>query len=131
MVEMIQGFYLVNQGGETLASLELGNFHADEALLGGFLSAVNTVSRMMVGSEVRELVMGRFRLVISSSGDLLVVLVCDDRSDDVHTVIGKIRNTLVQYDHRVSDDLLQEIGNILRTDSSRLGYLEDWATKMF
>ena len=41
---MIHSIYIVNQSGETEAAVTLGEFQADEALFGGFMSAIRTFS---------------------------------------------------------------------------------------
>ena len=67
--------YLVNEGGETIASVPIGDFQVDEALFGGFLSAIQMYSKKISGKNVSELSLESYRIIISKTDRVFLVTI--------------------------------------------------------
>ncbi|MDF1540352.1 MAG: hypothetical protein P1Q69_15765, partial [Candidatus Thorarchaeota archaeon] len=65
---MIHSIYIVNDAGETLAAINLSKFEMDDALFGGFLSAIQMYSQKVSGQEMSELSLDQYRMLISKVG---------------------------------------------------------------
>ena len=72
---VIQSVYLVNEGGETIASVPIGDFQVDEALFGGFLSAIQMYSKKISGKNVSELSLESYRIIISKTDRVFLVTI--------------------------------------------------------
>jgi hypothetical protein len=68
------GIMLVNQAGETVASVGWDSFEGDVTMFGGFVSAVQMfIKRIANGTQVEELRFGNMKLLIGSSNDYHVI----------------------------------------------------------
>ncbi|MFW9849830.1 MAG: hypothetical protein ACFFF4_11860 [Candidatus Thorarchaeota archaeon] len=67
------GIMLVNEAGETVASVGWENLEADVTMLGGFLSAIQMFSKNIAGDVIEQLEFGDMKLLIGNSGEYHVV----------------------------------------------------------
>jgi hypothetical protein len=68
------GIMLVNQAGETVASVGWDQLEGDISLFGGFVSAVQMfIKRVSGGTQVNEMVFGDMKLLIGSSKEYHVI----------------------------------------------------------
>ncbi len=68
------GIMLVNQAGETVASVGWDHLDGDVTLFGGFVSAVQMfIKRASGGTEIKEMVFGDMKLLIGNSNDYHIV----------------------------------------------------------
>lgn len=67
------GIFLINDAGETLASIGWENLRGDSSLFGGFLSAVQMFIKKISGTEIDELRFGDLKLLIGRAHENYVV----------------------------------------------------------
>ncbi|MFW9807882.1 MAG: hypothetical protein ACFFE6_00750 [Candidatus Thorarchaeota archaeon] len=67
------GIFLINEAGETVASMGWENLEGDSALLGGFVSALQMFIKKISGNEINELQFGELKLLIGKAGENYVV----------------------------------------------------------
>ncbi len=68
------GIMLVNQAGETVASVGWDQLEGDVSLFGGFVSAVQMfIKRVSGGTQINEMVFGNMKLLIGSSKEYHVI----------------------------------------------------------
>jgi serine/threonine protein phosphatase PrpC len=72
--KIMYGIMLVNQAGETVASVGWDTFEGDVTMFGGFVSAVQMfIKRIANGTQVEELRFGNMKLLIGNSNDYHVI----------------------------------------------------------
>jgi virulence-associated protein VagC len=131
VVDLIKMVYVINEAGETLAAIPLGNFHADEALFGGFLSAIDMFSQKMAGDSINELILGNDRVLVAREGTYLLVTVHDKGDNDSQSVSRKVSETFRRnFAGLVTDELTKAIREAALGSDSVRGRAEDWASKM-
>ncbi len=128
---MIHSIYVVNEAGETLAAINRGTFDMDDALFGGFLSAIQMYSQKVSGKEVSELSLEDYRMLISKCGSVFLVTIHDD--DDQGTVaanarVAKVLDGLVT--DIITDDTVELLRDAAEDPSSGRDRASDWASKM-
>ncbi|TFH10034.1 MAG: hypothetical protein E4H14_03310 [Candidatus Thorarchaeota archaeon] len=67
------GIFLINDAGETVASMGWENLEGDSALLGGFVSALQMFIKKISGNEINELQFGDLKLLIGKAGENYIV----------------------------------------------------------
>ncbi len=68
------GIMLVNQAGETVASVGWDNLEGDVTLFGGFVSAIQMfIKRASGGTEINEMKFGDMKLLIGKSKEFHIV----------------------------------------------------------
>lgn len=131
VIELIKMVYAINEAGETVASVPIGDFHADEALFGGFMSAIEMFSHRMAGDSIKELILGSNRIVVAREGTHLIVTVHDKGDTGTQAVNRKACEAFRKhYGGVVTDEMTQAIREaVLGSDSAR-SKADDWASKM-
>lgn len=131
MRELIHSIYIVNEAGETLAAINRGDFSMDDALFGGFLSAIQMYSQKVSGKEVNELSLDNYRMMISKAGSVFVVTIHDETDKDSAEGNTRVANVLKGIiTDIITDDtveLLRKAAEAILTGSARA---QDWASKM-
>lgn len=128
---MIHGVYIVNHGGETQASINLGEFSVDEVLFGGFLSAIQMYTQQMSGEALQEISLDRYRMVISKTDNVFVVTVHDKDDKDVETLNRKVLDLLKDgMDEMITEDTLELIRKATAKIAGASDRATDWASKM-
>jgi hypothetical protein len=131
VIEAIKMVYVINEAGETLVSVPLGSFHADEALFGGFMSAIDMFSHKMAGDSVKELILGENRVVVAREGNHLVVTVHDKGDTDSQIVNRKACEAFRKhYGGVVTDEMTGAIREAVLSTTSARSKADDWAHKM-
>ncbi len=129
--ELIHSIYVVNDAGETLAAINRGDFDMDDALFGGFLSAIQMYSQKLSGKEVSELSIDEYRMMISNIGNAFVVTIHDQ--DDTDAVAGNRRIAKVLdgvITDIVTDDTVELLKEAAKDNLSGSSRASDWASKM-
>ncbi|MFW9925820.1 MAG: hypothetical protein ACFFDM_03520 [Candidatus Thorarchaeota archaeon] len=67
------GIFLINEAGETVASMGWENLEGDSALIGGFVSALQMFIKKISGNEINELQFGELKLLIGKARENYVV----------------------------------------------------------
>lgn len=128
---MIQSVYLVNEGGETIASVPIGEFQIDEALFGGFLSAIQMYSKKISGKSVSELSLENYRIIISKTDRVFLVTIhdLDDKNAAaLNTKISELcKGTLGEI---VTDETIKMIKDAAGAAQSAIQRANEWASKM-
>lgn len=128
---MIQSVYLVNEGGETIASVPIGEFQLDEALFGGFLSAIQMYSKKISGKNVSELSLESYRIIISKTDRVFLVTIHDlndKNATALNTKIGELcKGTLGEI---VTDETIELIKEAASEAQSAMKRANEWASKM-
>jgi len=128
---MIQSVYLVNEGGETIASIPIGDFQIDEALFGGFLSAIQMYSKKISGKNVSELSLENYRIIISKTDRIFLVTIHDLSDKNATELNNKIsdlcKGTLGEI---VTDETIDLIKDAAKEAQSAMKRANEWASKM-
>ncbi len=128
---MIQSVYLVNDSGETLAAIPIGDFKIDEALFGGFLSAIQMYSQRISGKDIKELTLESYRLIISKLERIFLVTIhdiTDKNAADLNTKLSKlVEGTLGEIITDETIDLIKAAATEVSSGGKRA---TEWASKM-
>ncbi len=128
---MLQSVYLVNERGETIAAIPIGEFQIDEALFGGFLSAIQMYSKQISGKDIKELTLESYRLIISKPDRVFLVTIHDIKdknADKLNKELSKlVEGTLGEI---ITEETIQLIKETATNVSSRIDRATDWASKM-
>ncbi|MFW9792966.1 MAG: hypothetical protein ACFFEE_01590 [Candidatus Thorarchaeota archaeon] len=128
---MIQSVYLVNEGGETIASIPIGDFQIDEALFGGFLSAIQMYSKKISGKNVSELSLENYRIIISKAGRVFLVTIHDlndKNASELNTKISELcKGTLGEI---ITEETIKLIKKAAEEAQSAMKRANEWASKM-
>lgn len=123
--------YLVNEGGETIASVPIGEFQLDEALFGGFLSAIQMYSKKISGKNVSELSLESYRIIISKTDRVFLVTIHDLKDKNAAALNSKIgelcKGTLGEI---VTDETIELIKEAASEAQSAMKRANKWASKM-
>ncbi|NHI90279.1 MAG: hypothetical protein EAX87_12205 [Candidatus Thorarchaeota archaeon] len=129
--KLIQSVYLVNEGGETIASVPIGEFQLDEALFGGFLSAIQMYSKKISGKNVSELSLESYRIIISKADRVFLVTIHDLGDKNAAELNNKIsdlcKGTLGEV---VTDETIKLIKAAASEAQSAMKRANEWASKM-
>jgi hypothetical protein len=131
VIELLKMIYVINEAGETLVSIPLGNFHADEALFGGFMSAIDMFSHKMAGDAIKELILGNDRVVVAREGSHLLVTIHDKGDTDSQIVNRKVCEAFRKsFGGVVTDQMTEALRQAaIATDTAR-SKADNWASKM-
>lgn len=128
---MIHSIYVINESGETLAAINRGQFQMDEALFGGFLSAIQMYSQKVSGKNVKELSLDEYRLVISDTGTLFLVTIHDSGDTNAVSSNTQLRSVLSDLGMAiVTDDVVEVLKRTADRADGKTESAADWATKM-
>ncbi len=127
------GIFLINDAGETIASIGWENLKGDSSLFGGFLSAVQMFIKKISGTEIDELRFGDLKLLIGKAGENYVVTLhaFDDPKAEGHNqeVVKLIRES---QDTRIDDGLLSLVSEMVtgaEADSEQVRRgVRDWTS---
>ncbi|MHA2061930.1 MAG: hypothetical protein ACW963_06540, partial [Candidatus Sifarchaeia archaeon] len=76
---MIHNVYILKVDGTCLIQRKYGSLEVDEALISGFITAINTFAEQIIQRQVDEIVMGDLKFIYSRSTSLDVIYaVCAD-----------------------------------------------------
>ncbi len=122
---------LVNQAGETVASVGWDHLDGDVAMFGGFVSAVQMfVGRVASGTEVKDLSFGDMRLVLGKSGEYHVVTLHEADATNALSENQEVVKLLADNDGALNEgilDLIQEIVSRNKGDSEKIGEsVKEW-----
>jgi hypothetical protein len=128
---LIQSVYVVNEGGETLAAIPIGDFQIDEVLFGGFLSAIQMYSQRVSGKDLKELSLENYRIILSKADRVFLVTIHDLDDKDASQMNAKlselVEGTLGEV---ITDETVEMIREAATEASSAFERATDWASKM-
>ncbi len=113
---MLQGVYIINDAGETIGSIEFGDFKINEIMFGGFVSAIQMYSQKASGTNVSEITLDKYRIIISNTDRGFVVTSHDKNDPEATSDNKKIVEILSGImGEIVTDDtiaLIREVANV-------------------
>ncbi|MFX1440741.1 MAG: hypothetical protein ACFFFD_10875 [Promethearchaeota archaeon] len=112
------GIFVINDAGETIASIGWENLKGDSSLFGGFLSAVQMFIKKISGTEIEELRFGDLKLLVGHAGaDYVVTLhaLDDQKAEDHNREVVKLVNE--SSDIRIDDGFLELVNEMVMTES--------------
>ena len=129
--KLIQSVYIVNERGETLAAVPIGEFQMDEVLFGGFLSAIQMYSQRLSGKDLKELSLDNYRMIISKSDRVFLVTIHDSKdknAPELNTKLSKlVEGTLGEI---ITDETIELIKTAATEVSGGAERATEWASKM-
>ncbi|NHJ14542.1 MAG: hypothetical protein EAX95_12760 [Candidatus Thorarchaeota archaeon] len=125
------GIFLINDAGETLASVGWENLKGDSALFGGFVSALQMFIKHISGTEVEEMRFGDLKLLLGRAGENYVVTLHSLEDKDAkelnQDVVDIVRDRVGQ---EVDDGFLSLISELVQSDGevseASRGGIADW-----
>jgi len=122
---------VINERGETLASVPIGEFQMDDVLFGGFLSAIQMYSQKISGKALKELTLENYRMIISKTGRVFLVTIHDIKdknAPDLNKKLSKlVDGTLGEI---ITDETIQLIIQAATEVSRGAKAANEWASKM-
>jgi len=115
------GILLVNQAGETVASVGWESIGGDATLFGGFVSAVQMfIKRIADGNQVEELRFGDMKLLIGSSDDYHVVTLhgADEPVAESESENQQVVNLVRENNGQVNDGILDLVCELVSKDKT-------------
>jgi hypothetical protein len=107
------GIFVINDAGETIASIGWENLRGDSSLFGGFLSAVQMFIKKISGTEIGEL-----KLLVGHAGtDYVVTLhaLDDQKAEEYNREVVKLVNESSNI--RIDDGFLELVNEMVMTES--------------
>ena len=130
-IDLIQSVYIINEAGETLAAIPIGDFQVDEVLFGGFLSAIQMYSKRLSGKDISELSLENYRMIISKTERVFLVTIHDRNDKDATSLNKKIselcKGTLGEI---ITDETIELIRKTANGGSGATKRANEWASKM-
>ena len=111
------GIFVINDAGETIASIGWENLKGDSSLFGGFLSAVQMFIKKISGTEIEELRFGNLKLLVGHAGtDYVVTLhaLDDQKAEEHNREVVKLVNE--STDIRIDDGFLELVNEMVMTE---------------
>ncbi len=129
---MVQCVFIINEEGETLERIDVGDFETDEVLFGGFMSAIQTFSDKLSGDDVQEISLGNNRIVIHRVTDYILVSVFGKSANDPVTVSKRVAEVFKEnISGGINKDLLEKLREAATSAVTSTDRASDWASKMF
>jgi len=110
---LIHNVYILKTDGTALISKRYGSLEVDEALISGFITAINTFAEQIIQRQVDEIVMGDLKFIYSRSTNLDVIYaVCADSetpSEEIKEIFDQVDDKFIEkYQKNFNDDLLKD-----------------------
>ena len=129
---MVQCVFIINEEGETLERIDVGDFETDEVLFGGFMSAIQTFSDKLSGDDVQELSLGNNRIVIHKISSYILVTVFGKSAKDPITLSKRISEVFQEnVSGGITKDMLEKLRTAATSAVTSTDRASDWASKMF
>jgi hypothetical protein len=115
------GIFLINQAGETVASVGWDHLEGDVSIFGGFVSAVQMfIKRISGGTQVEELKFGNMKLLIGTSDEHHVVTLHESTEEGAEEQNREVMRLLHENnDGVINDGLLGLISEMVSGDSAK------------
>jgi len=112
------GIFLINDAGETVASMGWENLEGDSALLGGFVSALQMFIMKISGNEINELQFGELKLLIGKAGENYVVTLHanDDKEAGAHNL--EVIKFVIEQGDNIDDGVLNLINEMVTGENT-------------
>ena len=107
------GIFLINDAGETIASMGWENLEGDSALLGGFVSALQMFIKKISGNEINELQFGELKLLIGKAGENYVVTLHAHDDADAKEQNREVIEYVIEQGDNVDDGVLNLVNEMV------------------
>jgi len=115
----VYGIYLINEAGETVASIGWENLQGDSALLGGFVTALQMFIKKISGNEITELQFGEWKLLIGTAGENYVVTLHANDDADAAEHNEEVIKFVLAHDDSIDDGVLGLINELVIEETSK------------
>ncbi len=112
------GIFLINEAGETVASMGWENLEGDSALLGGFVSALQMFIKKISGNEINELQFGELKLLIGKAAEYYVVTLHANDDKDASKHNQEVINFVIEQSEDIDDGVLNLINEMITKDKT-------------
>jgi hypothetical protein len=112
------GIFLINEAGETIASMGWENLEGDSALLGGFVSALQMFIKKISGNEINELQFGELKLLIGKAGDNYVVTLHAFNDADARAHNQEVIKFVIEQGDNVDDGVLDLVNEMISQETA-------------
>jgi hypothetical protein len=106
---MIHNIYVISERGEPIVSIKLGSIEAPEVLVSGFLSAIQTFSKQLVGSEVQEVTTGSLHMLMRRVDEVLVAVAVDVADRDARRRLDNIASIIHNHLGKTEKEALKQL----------------------
>jgi len=104
--------YILKVDGTCLIQRKYGSLEVDEALISGFITAINTFAEQIIQRQVDEIVMGDLKFIYSRSSLDVIYAVCADSktsSEEIKEVFDQVDEKFIEmYQKTFNDDVLKD-----------------------
>jgi hypothetical protein len=124
---MIHNVYVFSANGEPIITLKLGSIAAPEAMVSGFLSAIQTFAKKLTGAEVQQVNAGQFSILMRRVDDNFVAIASDQNDRDARLRLDEVARIVKEqtpYIPITPDEIIKsaveahEGGNVVLTKQS-------------
>jgi hypothetical protein len=112
------GIFIINDAGETVASVGWENLEGDSALLGGFVSALQMFIKKISGNEINELQFGELKLLIGKAGEYYVVTLHAFNDKDAKKHNHEVIEFITERGDEIDDGVLSLVYEMLTIEST-------------
>ena len=112
------GIFIINDAGETVASVGWENLEGDSALLGGFVSALQMFIKKISGNEINELQFGELKLLIGKAGEHYVVTLHAFNDKEAKKHNQEVIDFIKERRYEIDDGVLILVYEMLTTEST-------------
>jgi len=115
----VYGICLINEAGETVASIGWENLQGDSALLGGFVSALQMFIKKISGTEITQLQFGEWKLLIGKAGEYHVVTLHANDDTNATKYNEEVIKFVLAHDDNIDDGVLGLINELVIGETSK------------
>ena len=114
----IYGIFLINDAGETIATMGWENLKGDSALIGGFVSALQMFIKKISGNEINELQFGDLKLLIGKAGEIYVVTLHAFNDDNARVQNQEVIKFVIEQGDNIDDGVLNLIHEMISKEGA-------------
>lgn len=127
---MIHNVYVFSANGEPIITLKLGSIAAPEAMVSGFLSAIQTFAKKLTGGEVQQVNTGQFSILMRRVDDNFVALASDQNDRDARHRLDEVAHIIKEQLGKLAPAALEKvIAEAITKVQSAADKAMLWATK--
>ncbi|MFX1564769.1 MAG: hypothetical protein ACFFCH_02140 [Promethearchaeota archaeon] len=106
---MITNIFLITGSGEPIFTIKLGSIEASDAMVGGFISAIQSFANQIMGGDIDRLTVGPYHLLMRRTGDNILVVAADDNSRETRVQLDQIQVLIKDLVGNVPCDVIQQL----------------------
>jgi hypothetical protein len=104
---LIHNVYVFDESGTPLLTIKVGSIDADNVLLTGFLSAMQSFSKKVAQGEVEEMSIKDYNFHIRKVESIYVALVADKNDGDAKRRLEDVCKVVTQNMNNLADETVQ------------------------